>query len=200
MSVYQTKLLRNHTILTSGVDLDDLTAPGDYALSDPDNAPGNNDYLVVVRKILGAAVYESGSIVFSSVADNGDTVTIDDGVAAAPTVFTFAASGDAAVGAAVDVATGASAEDSATNLRAAIAANTNINVTAGGATTTVSVTNAATPYGGAITKSDGDDDYAVTDFTGGDDGLRVVQESVDLSDGSRQTRVYDGAGSWGSWA
>lgn len=116
-------------------------------------------------KCTASGVSETGSVVFSgAVADNGDTVTISDGVNS--TVFTFAASGDAGTGAAVAVATGATPTNSATNLRAAINANLHlVGVTAGGATTTVSVTHAG--VGGAITKSDVDNDYIVTNFSGG---------------------------------
>lgn len=114
---------------------------------------------------------ETGQIVFSAVADAGDTVTIYDGQNT--TVFTFAATGNGATGAAVDVAHGASATDSGNNLRTAINNNTNIDVTAAGATTTVSLTNNV-PFAGSITKSDADNDYAVTNFS----GLDVVEIDI----------------------
>lgn len=120
---------------------------------------------------------EAGSVVFASVANAGDTVTISDGTNT--TVFTFQAAGNGATGAAVDVAVGASATDSATNLRAAIAANLNVNVTAGGATTTVSVTN-DNYTGGSITKSDADNDYAVTQFAGGVAGALATTNDYPL--------------------
>jgi hypothetical protein len=110
-----------------------------------------------------ALTLETGPIVFSQVADVNDTVTIYDGQNT--TVFTFVASGNGAVGAAVDVTRGASATDSGNNLRTAINNNTNINVTAAGATTTVSLTNNV-PFAGSITKSDADNDYVVTNFSG----------------------------------
>lgn len=122
------------------------------------------DAKLIRLKVTPNGVKEAGSVVFAAVADAGDTVTIFDGVAT--TVFTFAASGNGATGAAVNVAVGASATDSATNLRNAINANLNINVTAGGATTTVSVVN-DNLVGGSITKSDADNDYTVTNFSGG---------------------------------
>lgn len=115
-------------------------------------------------KVGKFGIKEAGSIVFAAVADEDDTVTVSDGVNS--TVFTFKAAGDSATGAAVEVAVGANATASATNLRAAIAANLNINVTAGGTGTTVAVTN-DNYTGGSITKDDADDDYAVTDFSGG---------------------------------
>jgi hypothetical protein len=113
-----------------------------------------------------AGVAETGQIAFAAVADNGDTVTISDGVNT--TVFTFAASGNGATGAAVNVATGATATDSAQNLEAAILANTNlVGVSASGAAATLTITHNYT--GGSITKSDADNDYTVTNFSGGQD-------------------------------
>lgn len=128
------------------------------------------DYLANFLGSLGTvgvspttATMEAGSIAFTNVADNGDTVTIYDGQNT--TVFTFAATGNGATGAAVNVATGATATDSATNLRAAINANTNINCTGSGAGTTVNIDNEV-PFAGSITKSDADNDYTVTNFSG----------------------------------
>jgi hypothetical protein len=132
------------------------------------------------------ATMESGQIVFSAVADNGDTVTIYDGQNT--TVFTFAATGNGATGAAVDVATGASATDSGNNLRTAINNNTNINVTAGGATTTVSIDNEV-PFAGSITKSDADNDYAVTNFS----GLAVFEMDIQLNGASIGKAAVDDA-------
>lgn len=139
------------------------------------------DYLANFEGSIGTvgtsptlATMETGQIVFSAVADIGDTVTIYDGQKT--TVFTFATSGDSGTGAAVQVARGASATDSGNNLRTAINANTNINVTAGGATTTVSLTNKV-PFAGSITKSDADNDYAVTDFS----GLDVFEMDIQIN-------------------
>lgn len=150
---------------------------------------GDNDYTVTdFAGGIATATKETGSIVFSAVADVGDTVTIFDG--RNTTVFTFAATGNGATGAAVNVATGASATDSGNNLRTAINNNTNINVTAGGATTTVSVTN-DNYIRGSITKSDADNDYTVTQFTGGSDptikliaGNVVRTSNRDVADGT----------------
>ena len=112
-----------------------------------------------------APTKEAGSIVFSSVADVDDTVTISDGVNTV--VFTFKAAGDGATGAAVQVAHGASAAASATNLFNAINNNALLQVTAtNGTPGTVDVVNDLY-VDGEITKSDGDNDYAVTDFSGG---------------------------------
>jgi hypothetical protein len=61
-------------------------------------------------------------------------------------------------------------------LRNAINANTNINVTAGGATTTVSVDNEV-PFAGSITKSDPDNDYTVTNFS----GLAVFEMDIQIN-------------------
>lgn len=190
-------VLRVRTGLAASVDLNTHKSAGQISVSNPTNGPGSADYVVEIFKGASDPVSETGSVVFSSVADTNDTVTVNDGTASS--VFTFAVAGDAGVGAAVNVAKGVTATDSATNLRAAINANTHIAVEAGGATTTVSLTNLRNWFGGAITKSDGDNDYAVTNFTGGSDGNQVVQRAIDLSDGSTQVRVYDGA-AWGSWA
>lgn len=138
---------------------------------------GDNDYTVTdFAGGLATATKETGSIVFSAVADIGDTVTIFDG--RNTTVFTFAATGNGLTGSAVNVATGSTATDSANNLRTAINNNAYINVTGGGSTTTVSVTN-DNYIGGSITKSDADNDYAVTDFTGGSDPvMRLIAGNV----------------------
>jgi hypothetical protein len=112
-----------------------------------------------------AGVAEVGSIAFSSVANAADTVTINDG-SGHTTVFTFQAAGNGATGAAVDVAVGATATDSAQNLKTAINANLNIvGVVVTGAAATITITHSGT--GGSITKVDADNDYAVTNFTGG---------------------------------
>ena len=139
---------------------------------------------------------ESGSIVFAAVADiTTDSVTIFDGINT--TVFNFVTTGDGATGATVTVSIGASATDSATNLRAAINANLNINVTAGGATTTVSVVN-DNYTGGSITKVDADNDYVVTNFSGGVAGAVATVNDYPLFvaqvDGAREFDVGAGDG------
>jgi hypothetical protein len=190
-------ILHEYMSLRASVDLDTLFKTGDYGLEAPTNGPASSDFLVEVRGCRTVAVREQGQIAFSSVAENGDTVTVDDGTGTA--VFTFAAAGNGLVGAAVNVATGATATDSAQNLRAAMNANTTINVSVTGGAGTITIVNEANYFGGAITKSDADNDYTVTDFTGGDDGRRTVQKSLNLATGAQQVRVYDGT-AWGAWA
>lgn len=100
---------------------------------------------------------EIGTIAFSSVADTGDTVTIDDGTSA-PVTFTFGGGGG-------QVVPGASAQDSAINLEAAInasALNTTIRVVR--STSTLTIWNLLPARGGALTKSDADNDYTITAF------------------------------------
>ena len=116
-----------------------------------------------------AGVKETGSIAFAAVADlTGDTVTVNDGVAAS-VVFTF---GDGTGG---TVNRGATATDSAQNLKTAIlAAALNVDVTGAGATITI-INNNYT--GGSISKVDADNDYAVTDFSGGAAGPVATSSS-----------------------
>ncbi|MFM7009133.1 MAG: hypothetical protein ACKO0Z_07325 [Betaproteobacteria bacterium] len=101
----------------------------------------------------------NGKIVFSSVADAGDTVTVNDG--ATNVTFTFVASG----GAGTNVNVGASATDSATNLATAIAASfgSSIYVYRNGATVNL-VHRLSSVAGTGITKSDADNDYTITNF------------------------------------
>lgn len=118
-------------------------------------------------KMTSAPVAETGSVTWSSVADNGDTITVSDGTHTV--VFTFAASGNGAVGAAVNVATGGTATTSAQNFKTALNANTTlVGMTAAGAATAITITHAgAANTGGSITKSDGDNDFTVVNFSGG---------------------------------
>jgi len=114
------------------------------------------------RKIQVSAIaaVEVGTIAFSGGnADDGDTLTIDDGVGT-PIVFEFDTP-DGVGGGNTVVALGATAAATAANLAAAINASA-LDVTARVSTTTVTVY--AHNPGGAITKSDADDDYIVTDF------------------------------------
>ncbi len=101
-----------------------------------------------------------GTIAFTSVADAGDTVTVNDG--ATSVTFTYVASG----GAGTNVNVGTTATDSATNLAAAIAVSSVANtvyVYRNGATLTL-VHQLTSTVGSTITKSDADNDYTITDF------------------------------------
>lgn len=111
-------------------------------------------------KMTTAQVSETGTITFSAVADNGDVVTINDGVHSAH-VFTF---GDGTGG---TVDHGATATDSAQNLKAAINALGAgvLNVTAAGGAAALTITN-NTAIHGSITKTDVDNDYVIVNFTG----------------------------------
>lgn len=126
----------------------------------------DQDYHARVGK---AGVKETGQIAFAAVADlTGDTVTVNDGVAA-PVVFTF---GDGTGG---TVNRGATATDSAQNLKTAIlAAALNVDVTGAGATITI-INNNYT--GGSISKVDADNDYTITDFSGGQAGPVATSSS-----------------------
>jgi hypothetical protein len=107
-----------------------------------------------------AGVKETGQIAFAQVADAGsiDTVTVNDGVNP-QVVFTF---NDGTGG---SVNRGVTATDSAQNLKTAIlAAALNVDVTGAGATITI-INNNYT--GGSISKVDADNDYTVTQFSGG---------------------------------
>lgn len=102
----------------------------------------------------------NGKIAFSSVADAGDDVTVNDG--ATSVTFTFVASG----GAGTNVNVGSTATDSATNLAAAIAASSlgsTIYVYRSG--TTISLVHRLSSVAGTnITKTDADNDYTITNF------------------------------------
>lgn len=126
----------------------------------------DQDYHVRAGK---AGVKETGSIAFAAVADlTGDSVTINDGVNA-PVTFTF---GDGTGG---TVNRGATATDSAQNLKTAIlAAALNVDVTGAGATITI-INNNYT--GGSISKVDADNDYTVTQFSGGQAGPVATSSS-----------------------
>jgi hypothetical protein len=105
--------------------------------------------------------FATGTVTFSSNADEADTLTIDPG-AGTPVVFEF--DNNASVGGGNTAVTiGGSAAATAANLAAAINA-ANLNVWASVATNVVTVYSRET--GAGITKSDVDDDYVVVDFTG----------------------------------
>lgn len=115
--------------------------------------------------VTSAGVAEVGSIAFSSVANDADTVIINDGVHTAVT-FTF---GDGTGG---TVDKGSTATNSAQNLKTAIAAKVTaelLAVSATGAAATLTLTNNAANTGGSITKSDVDNDYTITQFAAGGD-------------------------------
>ena len=112
---------------------------------------------------------EVGTIAYSSVAEDGDTVTIDDGVND-PVVFTYGPG----TGGTVDK--GLTATNSAQNLKTAIEAAVtagDLYVSVSGASTTLTIINLGVLDGGSITKSDADNDYTVTDFSGGIEGVMV---------------------------
>ncbi len=101
----------------------------------------------------------NGKIAFTSVADVGDTVTVNDG--ATSTTYTFVASG----GSGTNVNTGATATDSATNLAAAIAATYGSALYVYRNGTTVNLIHRLSSVAGtSITKSDADNDYTITNF------------------------------------
>lgn len=100
---------------------------------------------------------EIGTIVFNSVADTNDTITVDNGTDS-PVVFTFGGGGG-------QVAPGASATDSASAFQLALQASaiaSSVLVERTG--TTVRITNLLPARGGALSKSDADNDYTITDF------------------------------------
>jgi hypothetical protein len=113
-----------------------------------------------VDDILTVIYYplEVGAITFSAKADNGDTVTIDDGTSS-PVVFTFGTSGG-------QVNPGTTAATSATALKAAIEASalaSTIRVLING--TALTIINLETAGGGSLAKSDADNDFALTAFS-----------------------------------
>lgn len=139
-------------------DEDCVLAP--YVAAYVDLGPLDNLSLLAVASVSG--VKEEGTIEFNAVADAADELTLDDGDNA-PVTFTF---GDGTGG---TVNRGATATASAIALEAAIqvevdAENLNLEVSRSGTTVTVRNKNFV---GGQITKDDADDDYTVTDFSGG---------------------------------
>lgn len=105
----------------------------------------------------------TGSVVFTAQPDDTDTVTIDDGINT-PVVFEFD-SGGGVTGGRTAVTIGAAFSDTATNLRTAINA-AQLNVVAGGAAGTVSLTNNY-GAGGQISATSAAPDFTVTDWSGG---------------------------------
>lgn len=100
---------------------------------------------------------ETATVTFDLPADNGDTITIDDGTSA-PVTFTFGGGGG-------QVAPGAVAADSATNLKAAIDASAlSSTVSVSRATNVLTIVNLLPAGGGSVTKSDADNDFTIVDF------------------------------------
>jgi hypothetical protein len=102
---------------------------------------------------------ESGTVLFNTVADVGDSVTIFDGTTTA--TFTFWASASSGL----NVFIGTTAADSATNLKNAITSNGSLalNQYLSGSTLNLVSTNQA--GGGNITKSDANNSFTVTNFS-----------------------------------
>lgn len=104
---------------------------------------------------------ETGSFAFGTTAEVGDQLTVSDGEVSA--TFTFVASG----GSGLTVSIGASANDSAANLAAAINAYTALNVTAAAVTDTCTITN-DNWTGGTLTEDvDTGTDITTTNFSSG---------------------------------
>ncbi|MGD9670166.1 MAG: hypothetical protein AB7U75_14210 [Hyphomicrobiaceae bacterium] len=101
---------------------------------------------------------ETGTVTFNAVADTNDTITVDNGTDT-PVVFTFGGGGG-------QVAPGSTATDSATNLKAAIEASAiAATVSVSQSTNVLTIVNLLAAGGGALTKSDADNDYTIVDFT-----------------------------------
>lgn len=99
-----------------------------------------------------------GSIVFNSVADTNDQVSINNGTDT-PVIFTFGGGGG-------QVAPGATAVDSAINLQLAIEASalaSSLRVSRSG--NTLTIINLLEARGGVITKTDADNDLTINTFT-----------------------------------
>lgn len=100
---------------------------------------------------------ETATVSFDLPADTGDTITIDDGTST-PVTFTFGGGGG-------QVPPGATAVDSATNLKSAIEGSTLSSTLAVSRSTSVlTIVNLLPAGGGAVTKSDADNDFTVVDF------------------------------------
>lgn len=100
---------------------------------------------------------ETATIIFSLPADNGDTVTLNDGVTGV--TFTFGGGGG-------QVAPGVTAADSATNLEAAINGSAlSSTIAVSRVSGTLTIVNLLPAGGATLSKSDADNDYAVSAFT-----------------------------------
>lgn len=140
------------------------------------------EQIVVGQKLhIDGLGMESGTILFGGVADAGARVLISDGEKRRGFQF-----GGVMLPGYINVATGASAANSATNLAAAIMAETakgNLKLKATVATATVTIVNLAGVAGGAIVEElDPGNDMTVTNFSGGVDGIRGVFEVTSVSD------------------
>ncbi len=134
------------------------------------SAVSESTFAVGEPLVLHYYAHAHGTVTFTAVADNGDTLTIDDGVNT-PVTFTFGGGGG-------QVAPGVSNIASATNLETAIgAALLDVVVTRNSNVLTIKKNNFATGLGG-ITKSDGDNDFTVVDFAedtiGGNIGISLA--------------------------
>jgi hypothetical protein len=101
---------------------------------------------------------ESASVLFNTVADVGDSITISDGLVSV--TFTFFASASSGL----NVFTGASASDSATNLKAAITANGTLDVVQYISGSTLFITNNNQSGGGSFLKVDANNSYTINSF------------------------------------
>lgn len=111
----------------------------------------------VTSNTADIAQLEVGKVVFNTVADVGDTITIDDG--GGGTTFTYVASG--ASGLQVNV--GATATDSCSNLESVVNAQS-MNLDLYRDVADLYLVNTDFAGGGAITKSDANNSYTITDF------------------------------------
>lgn len=121
---------------------------------------------------------EEGLVVFVDQPQDGATITIDDGVND-PVVFEFESAGGV-TGANVEVAIGGTAQDTADNLVTAIEAavtggDLNVEVVQDGLEITI-LNNFL--VGGALSSSGEDDDFSVTDFDGGVDGVQATNDDM----------------------
>lgn len=121
---------------------------------------------------------EGGQISFADVADAADTVVCNDGTHGA-TTFTWGAGGS-------NPATGATAANSATNLKAAIngiGAGTLSMKAYLSTSTLLLIVNLLVAGGGSLTKTDADNDYVITNFTvdGDNDINPLVNFAKDLT-------------------
>lgn len=126
---------------------------------------------ITAGQVVKIGTMQTGTLAFGAVMDDADTITINDGVNVA-VVFTF---GDGTGG---TVAKGGTATTSAQNLKTAIEAKVTANllkVSVSGGAATLTLKNLASFTLGAITKSDGDNDVVVTNWTGGVAGVKTQQ-------------------------
>ena len=142
-----------------------------------------NLYLDVIRKFAGVetqigsiridpdnnALFRiglpgTGSVLFNAQPDDADTLTVNDGFQSY--IFEFESGGGVAAGN-ISVTIGATMDDTGANLAAAImASQLNVSCFYDAGTNTATLRNHH-GAGGSITKSDVDNDYTVTNFSGG---------------------------------